>query len=188
VGLDSDFRDHVEAWCEQRGHRYTKISYDGPQVPAAAVATVMRDSYRARGEAASRLVMPCFILGDPWQTICAADVPFWLHFAVQPALEALDDYLDNAEPYSDVNVFLFEHGRLAWNCGPGGLRRGNPSARCEAHFDGLDLKRFPHDIGTLARYGRVFDQLPRARNPWSPLPVEEALSGLTAAGLYVTTG
>jgi hypothetical protein len=38
----------------------------------------------------------------------------------------------------------------------------------------------------LGRYGRVFDQLPRARHPWSPLPVDDALRGLAAAGLSIT--
>jgi len=55
------------------------------------------------------------------------------------------------------------------------------------HFQGLDLERFPHDIGTLGRYDKVFDQLPRAKQPWSPLSVEEALRGLAATGLSVTT-
>lgn len=32
-----------------------------------------------------------------------------------------------------------------------------------------------------------FDQLPRAEQPWSPLSVEEALRGLAATGLSVTT-
>ena len=75
-GLDPSFREDAQDWCAQRGYRYTEIDYDGPQAPAAAVATVMRDWYRARGESTSRLVLPCFILGDPWQTICAAAVPF----------------------------------------------------------------------------------------------------------------
>jgi hypothetical protein len=114
-------------------------------------------------------------------------VPFWLHFAVQPALQALDAYLDNAEPYSDVNVFLFQHGTDS----PGiatpdefdtVIRRHG----AKAHFDGLDSERFPHDIGALGRYGQVFDQLPRARRPWTPLPVAEALSGLATARLSVT--
>jgi hypothetical protein len=55
-----------------------------------------------------------------------------------------------------------------------------------AHFDGLDITRFPHDIGTLGRYDQVFDQLPRAGQPWTPLPVEDALRRLAAAGLAVT--
>ncbi len=185
-GLNTDFGDHVQTWSRQQGHRCTQISYDGPQAPAAAVATAMREWYQARGEAADRLVVPCFIVSDPWQTICAGAVPFWLHFAVQPALQALEAYLDIAKPFSDANVFLFEHGanspgiatpqEFEWLIRRHGAR---------AHFEGLDPKRFPHDIGTLGRYGRVFDQLPRARLPWSPLPVEDALGALAAAGLSV---
>jgi hypothetical protein len=41
------------------------------RAPVAAVAAVMRDSYRARGEPATRLVIPCFHSGRPWQTICS---------------------------------------------------------------------------------------------------------------------
>ena len=186
-GLDPAFRQNVLAWCDQRGYRNAEISYVGPQAPAAAVATVMRDWYRARGEPASRLVVPCFILGDPWRTICAAAVPYWIHFAVQPALQPLDDYLDKAGPYADVNVFLFQHGAESPGIvGPEDFRSVINRRGAAAHFDGLEPGRFPHDIGTLGRYDRVFDQLPRARHPWSPLPVEEALDGLATAGLSVT--
>jgi hypothetical protein len=187
-GLDPDFRDDVHAWCAARGYRYSEISYNGPQATAAAVATVMRNWYRSRGEPADRLVVPSFIMGDPWQTICAAAVPFWIFFSVQPALQSLDAYLTEAEPYAEANVFLFEHGAES----PGiatpeqfaaVLRRHGTAG----HFQGLDRERFPHDIGTLGRYGKVFDQLPRAEQPWSPVSVEEALRGLAATGLSVTT-
>jgi hypothetical protein len=187
-GLDPSFREDVQRWCISRGYRYTEISYDGPQTPAASVAAVMRDWYRSRGESADRLVVPCFILGDPWQTISAAAVPFWLLFAVQPALHSLDAYLSETEPYADVNIFLFEHGANS----PGIATPEEFDAIVRrhgavVHFDGLDKKRFPHDIGTLGRYGKVFEQLPRAQQPWSVLPVEEALRGLAAAGLSVSS-
>jgi hypothetical protein len=42
-GLDPDFAEDVRAWCGRRGYHYAEMSYDGPQAPAAAVATVMRD-------------------------------------------------------------------------------------------------------------------------------------------------
>jgi hypothetical protein len=187
-GLDTDFGDHVQAWCEQRGHGYVEIGHDRPQASAAAVATVMREWYRARGEAANRLVVPCFILGGPWQTICTASVPFWLHFAVQPGLQVLDAYLASTEPYSDVNVFLFQHGTNSPGIAtPEEFGRVIRRHGARVHFDGLAPERFPHDIGTLGRYGRVFDQLAQARQPWSPLPVAEALGGLRQAGLSVTT-
>jgi hypothetical protein len=62
-------------------------------------------------------------------------VPFWLHFAVQPALQALDAYLDNTEPYSDVNVFLFEHGTKSPGIAtPGRSRRSQFSPQCTSAF------------------------------------------------------
>jgi hypothetical protein len=107
---------------------------------------------------------------------------------MQPALRSLDEYLDKAEPYADVNVFLFEHGtRSPGIATPEEFRTVVREHGARVHMDGLDTRRFPHDIGRLGRYGRVFDQLPRAREPWSPLPVSEALHGLAGAGLWVTT-
>jgi hypothetical protein len=64
-GLDPAFRDDVRTWCDQRAYRYAETGYVGPQTPAAAVAAVMRDWYRARGEPANRLVVTCFIFGRP---------------------------------------------------------------------------------------------------------------------------
>jgi hypothetical protein len=103
-------------------------------------------------------------------------------------LQALDGYLDEAEPYRDVNVFLFEHGTESPGIAtPHDFQSVVRRHGAAVHLDGLDPERFPHDIGTLGRYGRVFDQLPHARHPWSPMPVDEALTGLMAAGLSVTT-
>jgi hypothetical protein len=101
---------------------------------------------------------------------------------------ALDAYLDNTEPYSDVNVFLFEHGTKSPGIAtPEEVAEVISRHGARAHFDGLDPERFPHDIGTLGRYGRIFAQLPRARKPWSPLGISDVLHGLADAGLFITT-
>jgi hypothetical protein len=85
-------------------------------------------------------------------------------------------------------VLLFEHGAESPGiAGPDDFQAVIDRHNATAYFDGREPGRFPHDIGTLGRYGRAFDQLPRARHPWSPLPVEEALPGLATAGLSVTT-
>ena len=114
----------------------------------------------------------------------------WTHFAVRPALDALDEYLTSTEPYEDVHVFLFEHGGRSPGIAAGPedfvavVRRHGATP----HLDGLDPQKFPHDIGTLSRYDRAFEQLPRARHPWTPLVVDEALTSLKAAGVSVTEG
>jgi hypothetical protein len=51
---------------------------------------------------------------------------------------------------------------------------------------GVDATRFPHDIATLARYGPELRNVGAARNPWSPLPVADALPALSdQTGVHV---
>ena len=49
----------------------------------------------------------------------------------------------------------------------------------------LHEHRFPLDIGSLARYGPAFARLPRARAPFSPLTLDEALPHLASWGVTV---
>jgi hypothetical protein len=180
-GLPGSFRDDLLDRCRSTGSPVTEISYDHPQDAAGPVAAVLRDWFRRRGEPAERLVVPSFILGDPWTSIDKALTPFWTFFPVQPALMALSRYLDLAEPFSDVHLFLFEHGVESEGiaipdefCAVVREHGGRP------HLEAVRASKFPHDIGSLARYGRVFERLPPATQPWSPLEVGVALEALRA--------
>jgi hypothetical protein len=179
-GADPGLGADLESWCAEHGHPLVRIGYDGPQAPAHAVAAALRGWYRDRGEPADRLIVPSFVLGDPWRTVATATVPYWTFFPVQPALRALDEHLSRAERYAAVDVLLFQHGvESAGIAGPdewvATVRRHGARPRLLA----LDRSRFPHDIATNARYARAMAALPDARHPWSPLPVERALAGLT---------
>jgi hypothetical protein len=181
-GADPGLGSAVEAWCAEHGHPLVRIAYRGPQAPAHAVATVLRDWYRDRGEPGDRLIVASFVLGDPWRTIATATVPYWTFFPVQPALRALDEHLARAERYRSVDVLLFQHGvESAGIAGPDDwvatVRRHGAEPRLLA----LDRPRFPHDIAINARYARALDDLPPARQPWSPLPVERALDAVGGA-------
>jgi hypothetical protein len=185
-GAEPDFGAAVARWCTDHGHPLVRLAYPGPQAPAHAVATVLRDWYVGRGEAGDRLLVPSFILGDPWRAVNAAAVPFWTFFAVQPALRALEAHLASGPPYRVVDILLFQHGvRSAGIATPQewvrAVRRHGATARLVA----LDPRRFPHDIATLGRYGPALDDLPSAHRPWSPLDLRAALAGLRAAGLEV---
>ena len=147
----------------------------------------MREWYRGRGQADDQLLVPSFILGDPWRTINIGHVPFWGFFSVQPARRALEDHLARSDPYAVVRLLLFQHGANSQ-----GIARPEDWARtisrfgARADFLGLDIDRFPHDIGFLGRYGPALNRLPRARALWPALDVDEALRGLAGAGLDVT--
>jgi len=40
----------------------------------------------------------------------------------------------------------------------------------------------------MATFNWTYNHLTRARHPWSPLPIHQALAGLAAHGLTVTSG
>jgi hypothetical protein len=188
-GAEPGFGTAVAAWCAAHGHPLVRLRYTGPQAAAHAVAVVLRDWYRERDEPGDRLLVPSFVLGDPWRTIGAAAVPFWTFFAVQPALRALEAHLARVPPYRAVDVLLFQHGV----CSEGIARPDEwlAAARrhgAEARLLAVDPRRFPHDVASLGRYGRALAALPRATRPWSPLRVDRALDGLAAAGLDVLRG
>jgi hypothetical protein len=148
---------------------------------------VLRSWYQERGEPADRLLVPSFVLGDPWRTIGAGAVPFWTFFPVQPALRALDAHLAAVPPYRSVDILLFQHGVASEGIARpdewlAAARRHGAIARLLA----VDPRRFPHDVASLGRYGHALAALPRATRPWTPLSVTTALDDLAAAGLTVS--
>jgi hypothetical protein len=186
-GAEPAFTAAVVDWCRGAGRRVAVVTTPGPQDVAHPVATVMRQWYRSRGQASDQLMVPSFILGDPWLTINIGHVPFWGFFSVQPARQALEDHLARSDPYAVVRLLLFQHGSDSQ-----GIARPEDWARtvqkygARADFLGLDTDKFPHDIGFLGRYGPTLKQLPHVRRLWSPFDVDEALRGLAGAGLDVT--
>jgi hypothetical protein len=188
-GADPGFGTAVADWCAAHDHPLVRLRYTGPQAPAHAVAVVLRDWYRNRGEPGDRLLVPSFVLGDPWRTIGAAAVPFWTFFAVQPALRALDAHLAAVPPYRAVDVLLFQHGvESAGIATPDEWLATASRHGATARLLALDPRRFPHDVASLGRYGTALAALPRAVRPWSPLDVDDALDGLAGAGLALLRG
>jgi hypothetical protein len=183
-GADPTLGCQLARWCAGHGHPLVRIAYTGPQAPAHSVATLLRNWYTGRGEDGDRLLVPQFVLGDPWRTINSASTPFWTFFSVQAALQSLDDHLDTSPRYRHVDVLLFQHGVNSKGIAtPDDWARTVREHGATVGFPGLDLRRFPHDIAALARYGPAMATLPTAREPWTPLHPDEALSGLADAGI-----
>ena len=184
-GVEPGFVAAIKDWCEAHDHPFVPISYRGPQQPAAAVADMFRSWFRARDERSDDLIIPSFILGDPWRTINRALVPFWTYFPVQEAVSALDAYLTEAEPYRKVFVLGFQHGAESPGvAGPEDFRAVITRHGAEPVLLGTRPQDWPHDIGSLARYGQALDQLPAAGRPWTPLTADEVRLRLTGLGQH----
>ncbi len=185
-GAEPGLGEAVRRWCAAHDHPLIRIGYPDPQAPAHGVATVMRAWYRERGEPADRLLVSSFVLADPWRTINSGAVPFWTFFSVQPALRAFAEHLDAAEAYRWIDILLFQHGvRSTGIATPAEWLDAARDTGAEARLPGQDPRRFPHDIGSLGRYGPALAALPAARSAWTPLDVDVALRGLARAGVQL---
>jgi hypothetical protein len=108
---------------------------------------------------------------------------------VQPALQALDAYLEHAEPYSDVHVFLFQHGTNS-------PRIARPAEFAEvinrhgarAHFDGWIRDAFRTTSARLAATAGYSINYHGARQPWTPMPVGDGLRRLADSELVHDDG
>jgi hypothetical protein len=188
-GAAPDFLAAAVEWARAHGRTVVTITLPGTQAAAHPVAAVFRDWYRSRGQADDQLLVPTFIVGDPWLTMVTGSVPFWGFFSVQSARAALEDHLARSDPYAVVRLLLFQHGAdSAGIATPADWTATIAKYGARADFLGLDAARFPHDIGFLGRYGPRLARLPRARRLWSPLAVNTALTGLAAEGLDVRVG
>jgi hypothetical protein len=186
-GADPRLGESLASWCRDHGHPLVRIVYRGPQAPAGQVARIMRDWYVGRGESGDRLLVSSFVVMDPWRTINAGLVPYWSFFSVRPVLDAFERYLAESDSYRTVGLMLFQHGvRSPGVAEPRQWQQAVRRHGATPHFVGLDPDRFPHDIGSLGRYGPALRREPPA-GPWAPLAVQTGLQGLHAGGIEITT-
>jgi hypothetical protein len=178
-GAEPTFTQAVHEWCARTGHPCVLITPDGPQEAAHPVAEILRDWTRARGGSADRLIVPSFVLGDPWRTILTGRTPFWTFFPVRSALESLEHHLSVTEPYEQADLLVFQHGAQS----PGVVSPREFGSVLHRHgvvprLIAVDPRKSPHDIGSLAKYGPVLAKEPPAPIPSVPLSPDVAIAGL----------
>jgi hypothetical protein len=180
-GFAEPLLDGLREAARRAGHPVVELRYGHPQDPAAAVADVLRSWTRRRGGAAQRLLVSSFVIHDPWRTIATGSVPFWTFFPVQSAARDLSDYLASTT-YDDVDVLLFSHGVESRGLADARTwQRIAEQARHRGRLLGVDPRTFPADFAVFARYTSALRSLPDGGLPWSPLAVDDALSGLRSA-------
>jgi hypothetical protein len=188
-GIDPDLIADVTRWCAAVGRPLIRVRYGGPQAPSHGVAVALREWTQHRGEAGDRLVVPSFVLGDPWTTINAGAVPYWTFFPVQPALRAFEDHLAAVPPYREIDVLLFNHGvRSAGVAEPREWLTAAAASGARARLLAVRPRRFPGDIASLARYGPALARLPKASSPWTPFALDAALGALAGHGVSIHEG
>jgi hypothetical protein len=160
-GFEPGLHDDVRAFAARRRFRVQRLSFDEPEDLSPLVAELYRWWYTERDVPAGRLLIDSFMLLDPWWTLRTGRVPYWTAFPVQPSLDRLHRYLDQAEPYDFLQLGLFCHGvdsvgmatAEQWRAV---LRR----ARVAGAFAGVSPRRYPSDPRAFFSFQRALRAVP----------------------------
>jgi hypothetical protein len=152
-GFDATLGEDISRFAAGNGYDVRRVCFDAADSASAFVADLHRWWYSRLGRPAGRLFAESFMLLDPWWVLRAAAVPYWMTFNTDAAAAGLDRYLDEAEPYDDIDLTLVSNGLRTVGLAP--IDRWEALlARAKRHgrFAGVDTGRFPSDLSVFARY------------------------------------
>lgn len=170
-GFEPALRDELLALAQAQGYRVVRILFDDPEQTSPLIADLYRDWYRSLDLPTRRLVVESFILHEPYWTLRTGSVPFWMTFNMQPSLDNLNRYLDQAEPFDEIYLMLFAHGVdsvglpsiEAWQAM---LAR----AQSKGELLGLKPQTYPAHFSHFARYTQALCDQVQDRYP-APEPM-----------------
>jgi hypothetical protein len=168
-GFDPGLWADIEDFARRHGYRTVRLGFGEPEDLSPVTADVYRQWYRHLGRPADRLLIDSFMLLDPFWTLRAGAVPYWTAFPVQPSVEALNRYLDGAEPYDHLHLGLFCHG--VESVGMATVEQWRDVLRratISGSFAGVSPHRYPSDPRTFFEFQAALRKI----RPWHPLPAE----------------
>lgn len=167
-GFAASLRQDIENFARDRDYHVRRIIFKEPEHLSPFVAELYRWWYKQRGMIANRLLVESFILLEPMWTLRTGSVPFWMKFNMEPSLNWVKEYLQQADPYDEIFMILFSHG--VESVGLPSLNQWREVfkyARQRGEFIGMVEADFPRNFATLMRY---YTDLKRTISARYPLP------------------
>ncbi|MDP9310048.1 MAG: hypothetical protein M3R24_03970 [Chloroflexota bacterium] len=170
-GFEPALRAELEQFARRHGYRLQRVVFQEPEHLSPLVADLYRWWYDQRRMLANRLLAESFILLEPYWALRTGSVPFWMKFNMQPSLDWIMQYLDNAEPYDEIFMMLFSHGVESvglptitqW-------REVLQRAYRRGEFLGVDEATFPRHFISITEYYNELRSKVAARYPM-PAPL-----------------
>lgn len=167
-GFEPALRDDAERYAKKRGLNLARLIFKEPTDLSPFVSELYRWWYRRRGMADDRLFVESFLLVEPYWTLRAGLVPFWLTFATEPEYKTLKNYLEKSGPFDEMHMALFSHGTEGVGVVPiekwRELFKLTTQRRGRSDFVGVDENLFPLDFATFGQFQKSIRSQP-ARFP-----------------------
>jgi hypothetical protein len=183
-GFELALRGEIEQFAQQHGYQIRRVVFEEPEHLSPLVADLYRWWYGERGMLANRLLVESFIVLEPYWALRTGSVPFWMKFNMEPSLDWIMHYLDNAEPYDEIFMMLFSHGvECVGLPAIDQWREVLARARKRGEFLGVDEATFPrHFVLFTEYYNQLRSKVP-ARYPMpAPLTLSQLDGFLAQAG------
>jgi pimeloyl-ACP methyl ester carboxylesterase len=173
-GLEPALVADVERVARALGLRVERVPYDEPQSLSAAVADLHRMWFARLGRPVSRFLVESFVLTEPTWALRTSSVPYWCVFPVEPAAQALEQYLEDTPGARELFVLAFSHGVESAGYTPATRWQELVEAVGAGCLAGVDARAYPRDFASLVRYHRALERCVHDRYPLpEPLAPEE---------------
>ena len=182
-GFEPALRQDIEQFARQHGYRLRRIVFSHPQDLSPLVADLYRWWYQERSLSAERLLVESFVYLQPWLALRIGLVPFWTVFNDFTSLDRLNNYLDSAKPYEEININLFSNGINSLGIASieqwqSVLDRASMCGR----FLGVDKQRYPRNLASFIRHYTDLKKLPALYPLPEPLKLDQLDAFLAHSG------
>lgn len=183
-GFEPALREELVELARRQGYRVVRILFEDPEEPSPVIANLYRSWYAQRGLPVDRLAVESFVLHEPYMALRTGSVPYWMTFNMQPSLDNLNRYLDQADPFNEIYMMLFAHGVdsvglppiEAWQAAL--ARAGN-----RGELLGLKPHTYPAHFAHFARYSQELGKRVGERYPLpESMPLAQAEEYIRAEG------
>ncbi|MEQ9443290.1 MAG: hypothetical protein RIG62_29905 [Cyclobacteriaceae bacterium] len=171
-GFAPQLLDDIERFARENGFRVQRIQFEEMQDISGLTAELYRNWYRERNMPANRLLIESFALLTPYWALRTGSVPYWMVFNTAPSADALESYLQKADPYDQRYLMLLSHGTEGIGLAPiERWQRMLHDGQNAGEFVGTETKKYPYDFGVYARYNQALQEAVSARYPIATMPL-----------------
>jgi hypothetical protein len=175
-GYLPSFTDDVCQFADEHGFNVKVASFSSPDDLSPLVADFYSWLWEKEAGNERRLLIECFALLEPTMCLLTRSIPYWLAFNSVPSAEMLERYLSERESFAEINLMLMSNGIASIGITP--LQRWKEilgQATQQSSFLGMDLRKYPTDLGS---FGRYHSELKRRVSVRAGLPEPADVRGL----------
>ncbi|PRY32344.1 hypothetical protein [Pseudosporangium ferrugineum] len=161
-----------------------RIRYARPPALSTFVAGLYRRWLADERGGGEHCVIGCGALLDPWLTLAAGLVPYWLEAATRQSVDATEWWLAGSEGFDTITVLPQPPGSRSEAYAPAGQWRSVASfARLRPHLDSMTFSHYPQfPLPTAQASAVLATATPVGAVPPPKLTADEVLTSLRTTG------